>query len=106
LPATFDVFQWHAHEFSPPPGAECFASSDCTDCQGFIAGRHLALQFHLEMTENMINTLLERYASDLEHTSRCVQSADQIRSVMPGRCSAVFEIANVLFTRWFEQSLN
>lgn len=97
---VFTAFHWHAHTCSPPPGAEPIATSDCTDCQGFIFDSHLAVQFHLEMTEEIICELLEKYAGDIENPSCCVQHADAIRKDIAVRCQQSFAVADQLFTPW------
>jgi GMP synthase-like glutamine amidotransferase len=98
----FMAFHWHAHEFSPPAGAISIAGSTCTECQGFIYKRHLAIQFHLEMTEVIILELLERYADDLDDPSNCVQQIEEIKQDLSTRCKQAFSIADVLFKRWFK----
>ena len=35
LPSCFEVFQWHAHTFSIPPGAVALMRSHCAENQAF-----------------------------------------------------------------------
>ena len=97
----FTVFQWHAHNFLPPPGCEILASSACTPCQAYVAGNSLALQFHLEMDVDIINTLTETYGSDLVGDSNCVQGRAEIIQDMATRCERSFGIADHLLASWF-----
>lgn len=101
LPQQFGVFQWHAHSFTPPPGAQSIATSDCTECQAYVYGEHLALQFHLEMTEDIIRSIIGKYADDLQPVSNCVQSEDQIVEDISAKCERVFRIADCFLTGWF-----
>lgn len=101
LPERFQVFQWHAHCFAPPAGVQSLATSECTECQAYVHGQTLALQFHLEMTESIICTLLEKYAEDLDATSTCVQSSEQIRVDLANNCVQTFAIADIILERWF-----
>jgi GMP synthase-like glutamine amidotransferase len=102
LPDEFTVFQWHAHVFLPPAGATALATSDCTSCQAFSLRQHLALQFHLEMDERVIRTLLKTYASDIAEVSECVQDAATILQDVSANSRATFDIADRLFTPWFD----
>jgi GMP synthase-like glutamine amidotransferase len=62
LPARFHAFQLHGETFGIPPGGDlCFTGHPVRD-QGFVIGRGIALQFHLEATPPMV----ERWTRDLE----------------------------------------
>lgn len=100
LPERFTVFQWHAHSFSAPPGMQTFATSDCTECQGFLSDRSLALQFHLEMTAEIIQKLIKQYASDIQNQSNCVQDDRCIMQDIESKCVETFAIADTLIARW------
>ncbi len=105
LPSSFTAFQWHAHNISPPAGVASLATSDCVPCQAYAVGPSLALQFHLEMTESIINGLIEKYADDLQQPSECVHSAQRIRRNIGYQTKRTFAIADQLMARWF-QSVN
>ena len=46
------VIHWHYESFSIPEGATLLASSDACPNQAFSIGKHLAMQFHIEIDEN------------------------------------------------------
>jgi GMP synthase-like glutamine amidotransferase len=46
-------FQWHFDNFTTPPGATLIAESDVGP-QAFVAGRSLGLQFHPEVTPDIL----------------------------------------------------
>lgn len=100
LPSQFEVFQWHAHTFSIPPGADVLLSSKCAGNQAFAIDDILAMQFHLEVTAESIKELTLRYSSDVEHASECVQSATEITADLEMRTRRLHEIADIVFGRW------
>jgi len=100
LPASFEVFQWHAHTFSLPEGAIALAHSTCTELQAFAINNILAMQFHLEMKPESIEDLIQKYASDLEGTSACVQDADIIIGDLETRIRNLYQVADVVYSRW------
>jgi GMP synthase (glutamine-hydrolysing) len=54
LPPVFHAFQTHGETFAVPPGGEaCFTGHPVRN-QGFVLGRGIALQFHLEATPEMV----------------------------------------------------
>lgn len=103
LPARWEVFQWHAHTYTLPPGAVALARSKCAEQQAFALGNILALQFHLEMTPEIIRSVISRYASDLEYTSDCVQSPENIVQELETRTRNGFAIADLVFARWVSE---
>ena len=100
LPVHFDTFHWHADTFSLPPGAEPLLRSRCYRNQAYTLGDHLAMQFHLEMTHEMLEGWIERYGSDLELGSACGQSAEQITAALHERVEALHRVADVIYGNW------
>jgi len=58
-------FQWHFDSFTPPPNAELVATSDAGP-QAFVAGRSLGLQFHPEVTPEIMDDWVRAYPHELE----------------------------------------
>jgi GMP synthase-like glutamine amidotransferase len=106
LPSRFEVFQWHAHTFSIPPGAVALLRGGCAEHQAFTLGNILAMQFHLEITPKSIKELTQRYSSDLENVSDCVQSASAITADLETRTNRLYEIADIVFGRWIRNVRN
>ncbi len=100
LPPRFQVFQWHAHTYSPPPGAVTLARAACAEQQAFALGNILAMQFHVEMMPESIEGLVRRYPSDLEGDSECVQDAATVTAHLRDRTARLYRIADVVFGRW------
>jgi len=60
------VFHWHGDTFDIPDGAVRLASSEATENQAFLyRGNVLALQFHLETTEDSLLRLYENCSDEI-----------------------------------------
>jgi GMP synthase-like glutamine amidotransferase len=65
LPKTFPVFQWHEDTFEIPKAGKLIATSSPISHQAFRYGENAyGLQFHLEVTEEMITEWVETYAEE------------------------------------------
>jgi hypothetical protein len=58
-------FQWHFDSFALPEGAQLIADSDVGP-QAFAAGRHLGLQFHPEVTVDIMDEWVRVYRHELD----------------------------------------
>ena len=58
-------FQWHFDSFRVPPGATVIAESDVGP-QAFVAGRSLGLQFHPEVTTEIMDEWVQAYRHELD----------------------------------------
>ncbi|HWO69597.1 MAG TPA: type 1 glutamine amidotransferase [Actinomycetota bacterium] len=58
-------FQWHFDTFTVPEGADLVAESDVGP-QAFVAGRSLGLQFHPELTLEIMDDWVRAYPHELE----------------------------------------
>jgi GMP synthase-like glutamine amidotransferase len=58
-------FQWHFDAFTLPPGATLIAESDFGP-QAFVAGRSLGLQFHPEVTTEIMDDWVRVYRHELD----------------------------------------
>jgi len=69
LPKTFSVFQWHEDTFEIPHHAILIATSSLIPDQAFRYGENAyGLQFHLEVTEEMIREWMETYKEEFEES--------------------------------------
>ncbi len=67
LPKTFPVFQWHEDTFEIPKAAKLLATSNLVTHQAFRYGEKVyGLQFHLEVTEEMIQEWMRTYGEELK----------------------------------------
>ncbi|MDH7578583.1 MAG: type 1 glutamine amidotransferase [Bacillota bacterium] len=72
MPPEFEVFQWHGDTFALPVGAFLLAEGETCANQAFVYGPFArggyawALQFHLEVTPEMIEEWARVYGEELE----------------------------------------
>jgi GMP synthase-like glutamine amidotransferase len=67
LPKTFSVFQWHEDTFEMPHGATLITTSSLVPYQAFRYGDNAyGLQFHLEVTGEMIREWMETYEEEFD----------------------------------------
>jgi GMP synthase-like glutamine amidotransferase len=100
----FDPFHWHGETFSIPPGAtRVLGNAHCAN-QAFATGKHLGLQCHIEMTEELIRAWCKGGADEIENskTSPGVQSPGKIEKNIEGRVGALHKAADRIYERWTE----
>ena len=75
LPRTFPVFQWHEDAFEIPKAGKLIATSEFVVHQAFRYGETVyGLQFHLEVTEEMILEWMRTYEEELGGSQRSLFS--------------------------------
>ncbi len=79
LPAEFITFHWHGDTFDLPEGAvQLFKTGVCAQ-QGFVYNDHVAaLQFHMEVKEDLLNGMTEHEGNELTGEGY-VQSEETIK---------------------------
>ena len=80
-PGKATVLHWHVDTFTVPPGAVRVGMSAGCAAQGYVWGDGIiGLQFHPEMTEEMVEKLLAFEDHETAEEQEFVQTAAQIRS--------------------------
>jgi GMP synthase-like glutamine amidotransferase len=100
LPDEIDTFHWHGETFFPPPGSCRLLENRCFRNQAFVLGDHLGMQFHLEMTEEMVLGWLRQYGSKLDTSLRCIQAAEAITDDLPRRIARLHRVADHIYGQW------
>lgn len=102
VPEEFLAFHWHGESFELPDGATLLFSSERYDNQAYALGPHLALQCHVEMTEELVREWTRRYAQDLQRSCTPEHDAGALVDALPGRVRDLQQVAKLLFARWLE----
>ena len=99
---AFEAFQWHGETFSVPPGATRLLENGHCANQAFVLGKHLGMQCHVEMTEELIRVWVRGGADEMRAASDspAVQSPEQIYSDLEARLDRLHQVADRIYDRW------
>ena len=100
---SFASFHWHGETFSVPRDAVRIWSSAHCENQAFSLGKHLAMQCHIEMTEDMIERWCVSGAREIERNlnrSSAVQTPAAMRENLSSRLEALNGVADCVYDRW------
>ncbi len=101
---AFEPFHWHGETFSIPlGGTRILGNAHCAN-QAFALGKHLGMQCHVEMTEDMVRAWCKGGADEIEEakSSPGVQSPQKIEKNLQERIGALHKIADRLYDKWCE----
>jgi len=101
---SFDAFHWHGETFNLPQGAIHLLSSAHCENQAYAIGKHLALQCHVEMTEQMIRDWCEVGVDEIaaSTSSPAVQPVSAMHAQMANKLPQLHAVARQLYQRWIE----
>ena len=106
-----EVFQWHGDSFDLPPGARQLCANPWCAHQAFVVPRgacaHLGMQFHIEMTPELVRLWSGKPSSEEEIEAErhatggpAVQSPAEQREDLEARCARMGVVAERLYERW------
>jgi GMP synthase (glutamine-hydrolysing) len=101
------VYHWHRESFELPAGAQLLASNAACPNQAFSIGRHLAMQFHVELDRFKLAAWSASVDPDfLALQKRCatVQSGVAMREQAVEALPAQQRFADSLYSRWLSIS--
>ncbi len=97
-----DVFQWHGDTFEIPNEAVKLASSELCSNQAFRIGSNIyGLQFHVEVTDEMIYQWIDAYRDEVDSLKGIVDP-DQIISDTKAKSEAYKAQAKQFCTNFFQ----
>ena len=100
LTPEFEAFHWHGETFTIPRGGSRILSSNACANQGFVIGKALGLQCHVEMLPQMVHDWARIGREEIARPSDTVQSAGQMAEALEERIGRLHRVADVLYTRW------
>ena len=103
-PGERTVYHWHGESFELPDGAELLASNASCPHQAFAIGRHLAMQFHVELDANKLAAWSASVDPSFlrlqgEHPAS-VQAGATMRARAAAMLPAQQRLADRLYRRW------
>jgi GMP synthase (glutamine-hydrolysing) len=97
------VYHWHMESFELPPGAELLASSAACPRQAFGIGRHLAMQFHVELDRHKLaawSASVDPTFVRLQAECSTVQSGSAMRDQAQTALPSQQRLADRIYRRW------
>ena len=99
--AAFLSFHWHGETFTIPPGATRILSSPWCANQAFSLGKHLGLQCHIEMTEDLVRAWCRSGEREIRASdSPTIMSMEAILADLEPRLEALHQVADSVYARW------
>lgn len=105
LPETFLGFHWHGETFTLPEQATPLFRSRWCENQGFVIGNMLALQFHVEMTQEMVRAWAEVHAHELAVPSPSIQAPEDLLRNLERNVAELQQAAAHLYRNWIPSML-
>jgi GMP synthase-like glutamine amidotransferase len=102
--AAFETFHWHGETFSiPPGGTRVLGNAHCAN-QAFALGRHLGMQCHVEMTEELVRSWCRGGAQEIKKSAASpgVQKPEEIERRLAQRVAALHKVADRIYDHWTE----
>ncbi len=102
------VYQWHHDSFTElPPGAQLIAASAACPHQAFVLRQHLAMQFHIEITERKVEDWIAvpgtGYAPVCAAHPATVQTPAVMRGQTQRHLATSQALADRIYGRWRER---
>ncbi|TCV82355.1 type 1 glutamine amidotransferase [Sulfurirhabdus autotrophica] len=100
---TFTAFHWHGETFTIPEGTTRILESAYCPNQAFAMGKHLGMQCHVEMTEEMVRTWCDIGSDEIaENPGAAVQTPEIMQQELTQRVKALNAVADKLYSRWLQ----
>lgn len=99
LTKNLTVFQWHSDMYDLPPNAINLAKSDLYPGQAFSVGNAVGIQFHLEVSKQMVMDWIREYELELKSVSDYI-SVDDIIKGFNTNADKLMDCSRVLYNNF------
>lgn len=96
LKKNITVFQWHGDTYDLPKTAVALARSELYPVQAFKVGSAVGIQFHLEVSKDMVMDWINQYKSELESVRDYIH-VDDIIAGLDANANTLNEYTRVLY---------
>ncbi len=99
----FTAFHWHGETFTIPEGTTRILESAYCPNQAFAMGKHLGMQCHVEMTEEMVRTWCDIGREEIaESPGPAVQAPEMMQQELTRKIKSLNAVADKLYSRWLQ----
>jgi len=104
LPSQFQVFHWHGETFTIPPGATHILRSRHCRNQGYVIGKSLALQCHIEMTPELVRSWARDGKREIAAARSPITVQQPARMIMSlnRRTDELHRVADRFYSHWIK----
>ena len=96
LQKNITVFQWHGDTYDLPKNGVTLAKSELYPVQAFRVGNAVGIQFHLEVSRDMVMDWIKQYRSELESVCNYI-NVDDITTGLDDNGNSLNEYTRVLY---------
>ena len=96
LKKDITVFQWHGDTYDLPKNAVTLAKSDLYPVQAFSVGSAVGIQFHLEVSRDMVMEWIDQYRTELESVRHYID-ANLIIAALDSQVNALNHYTKILY---------
>lgn len=104
---TTHVMQWHYDTFELPNGCTLLASSKACKNQAFMIGKHLAMQFHIEIDDKKLNHWVSYEDKKWDYAKEKYSTVQNKEEMLKGKDIYLQKhklTADNIYTKWLEST--
>ncbi|MDH5184223.1 MAG: type 1 glutamine amidotransferase [Gammaproteobacteria bacterium] len=102
-PHDFSAFHWHGETFDLPNNSTLLYANEHCVHQGFAYDHSIALQFHIEMKQSMVEEWVRRFSTQISTPTDSVQSREEIVRDLDCRIETLHKAADKIYLHWLSK---